>query len=65
YLADCLLRSGNGEEADKFHRKLSSYKSALENLRHDLHVVPDYPERRALSRDVEAIAQIISNMASN
>lgn len=59
YLADCHRRAGEEEMAHDYYSQLSEHTGELENLRRDLQMVPDYPERTALSKDVEAIAVAI------
>lgn len=59
YLADCLQREGEQEAADGYFEQLAGHADELESLRHDLHIVPDFPERRALSNDVQAIAAYV------
>lgn len=56
YLGECHRRAGDEETAAGYFEQLSKHADELENLRRDLQLVPDYPERSALSRDVQAIA---------
>jgi len=56
YLGSCFERRGEQETADGYFEQLGQHTAELESLRHDLHIVPDFPERVALSNDVQAIA---------
>lgn len=59
YLATCLEKRGEQDVADRYFEQLGQHKEELESLRHDLHIVPDFPERVALSNDVQAIARYV------
>lgn len=63
YLAECHRRAGEPETAGDYYGQLSEHVDELENLRRDLQMVPDYPERAALSKDVQAIASAIQERA--
>lgn len=56
YLAECLQKSGELDEAKARYEALARYSDELDNLRRDLQLVPDYPERKALSEDIQDIA---------
>lgn len=59
YLGECHRRAGDEENAADYFGQMSKHADELENLRHDLQIVPDYPERSALSKDVQAIADAL------
>lgn len=59
YLAECLQKTGEGEQANVRYEALSQFSDELENLRRDLQLVPDYPERIALSEDIRDIARYV------
>jgi len=59
YLADCLQRTGETDAAEEYFSQLPDHSRELESLRRDLHIVPDYPERTALSNDVQTIARYV------
>ncbi len=58
YLADCLQKSGEQDAAQGYFAQIARHDKELESLRQDLRIVPDFPERKALGRDVHAIAQV-------
>ena len=51
--------AGQPPDAIDQRREQTGHADELDSLRHDLHIVPDFPERRALSNDVQAIAAYI------
>jgi hypothetical protein len=59
YLADCLQDTGRQEDADGYFEQLAGFSDELQNLRHDLQLVADYPERTALGEDIRAIAAFV------
>lgn len=59
YLADCLQEKGKQEDADGYFGQLAGFGEELQNLRHDLQLVADYPERTALGEDIRAIAAFV------
>lgn len=61
YLADCLQKNGEKDAAQGYFDQLAQHTAELESLRHDLHIVPDFPERVALSNDVQAIASYMES----
>lgn len=63
YLAECLQKTGEREEANARYEALDRYSDELNNLRRDLQLVPDYPERKALSEDIQAIARYVQGPA--
>lgn len=63
YLGECHRQQGDEENAAGYFDQLPEHTDELENLRRDLQLVPDYPERGALSRDVQAIADAIRRRA--
>lgn len=60
YLADCLQKGGELDEAQRYFDQMEDYAEELDNLRRDLQLVPDYPERKALSADIQAIAGFVA-----
>lgn len=64
YLGTCLEKGGEKETADGYFEQLAQHSAELESLRHDLHIVPDFPERVALSNDVQAIAAYVPPASS-
>jgi tetratricopeptide (TPR) repeat protein len=59
YVADCLQERGEQEEANGYFEQLAGFDDELQNLRHDLQLVADYPERTALGEDIRAIATFV------
>ncbi len=59
FIAECLKQLGEEEAAEDYYAQLLRYSKELANLQQDLHIVPDYPERTALRKDVDAIAQLV------
>lgn len=59
YVADCLQETGKHDEAAGYFEQLAGFSDELGNLRRDLQLVADYPERTALSDDIRAIAKFV------